>query len=313
MSGNGKSLGLKSYDDIFSTEEERQETRQERVVRLPLADLHYFKNHPFKVKDDEQMAETAESVKDYGVLVPGLVRPDPAGGYEIVSGHRRHRASELAGVPDMPVIIREMDDDTAVVIMVDSNLQRENLLPSEKAWAYKMKLDAMNRQGERNDLTCSQLGNKLKGIKSSDLLATQSGESKNQIFRYIRLTSLTPPILDVVDEKKLAFNPAVEVSYLKPEEQGWLFEAMCRDECSPSLGQAQRLKKFSQDGKLTEDVISAILSEERPLETKLVFDKRDNLSNYFPKSFTARQQKEVIFKLLDTWAKNRQRQQGQER
>lgn len=313
MSGSGKSLGLKSYDDIFSTEEARQEERQERVVRLPLAELHYFKNHPFKVKDDEQMAETAESIKDYGVLVPGLVRPDPAGGYEIVSGHRRHRASELAGVPDMPVIIREMDDDTAVVIMVDSNLQRKNLLPSEKAMAYKMKLDAMKRQAGRPKENGGQVDTHLIKGKSRDILAEQIGESAKQVDRFIRLTSLTPSILDAVDEKKLAFSPAVEVSYLKPEEQGWLFDAMCRDECSPSLGQAQRLKKFSQDGKLTEDVITAILSEERPLETKLVFDKRDNLSNYFPKSYTVRQQKEVIVKLLDTWAKNRQRQQGQER
>lgn len=310
MSVSGKSLGLKGYEEIFSTEEERREGL-EQVVRLPLTELHFFKNHPFKVRDDEKMAETAESVAAHGVLVPGLVRPDPAGGYEIVSGHRRHRASELAGVADMPVIVRDMDDDTATIIMVDSNLQRESLLPSEKAWAYKMKLDAMKRQGARTDLTSSQVGMKLKGVQALDILGEQAGESRNQIHRYIRLTALLPPILDAVDERKLAFSPAVEVSYLTINEQGWLFDVMCRDECAPSLGQAQRLKKFSQDGKLTEDVITAILSEEKPLESKVVFDKKDNLSGYFPKSYTVRQQKEVILRLLDTWAKNRQR--GQER
>lgn len=309
MSGAKSGMGLKPFADIFSTEEERQEAAQERVVHIPLAEMHYFKTHPFKVVDDEKMAETAESITAHGVLVPALARPDPSGGYEIVSGHRRHRASELAGLVDMPVIIREMDDDTATIIMVDSNLQRENLLPGEKAWAYRLKLEAMKRQTGRPIKNGSQVGNNSLGQKSSDILAEQMGESKNQIFRFIRLTSLLPPLLDAVDEKRLAFGPAVEASYLTLDEQGWLLDVMERDECSPSLNQAQRLKSFSQGGKLTEDVIVGVMSEEKPLDSKVVI-KQDKLGKYFPKSYTPHQMEEVIYKLLEGWAKTRARERS---
>ena len=256
-------ISLSSYDDIFQTDQSREEAQQERVQEIPLSELHPFKGHPFKVLDDDAMQKTVESIAQFGVMTPAIARPRPEGGYELIAGHRRHHASELAGKETMPVIVREMDDDAATILMVDSNLQRETILPSERAFAYKMKLEAMNHQGERVDLTCSQLGNKSAGKKSSELLAEQVGQSKNQIFRYIRLTELIPELLDMVDEKKIAFNPAVELSYLKKEEQKDFLEAMDYAQATPSLSQAQRLKKFSQEGKCSLDAMCAIMSEER--------------------------------------------------
>ena len=255
MKSSAKKVELASVDDLFSTEESRADAQRERVLEIPLSELHPFKNHPFKVKDDESMMETADSIRQYGVLVPAIARPDPEGGYELVAGHRRHRASELAEKETMPVIVRDLDDDAATIIMVDSNLQRESLLPSERAFAYKMKLEAMNHQGQRADLTCSQVGNKSTGKKSSEVLAEQVGQSKNQIFRYIRLTELIPELLDMVDERKIAFNPAYELSFLKKEEQTQLLDAMDSEQATPSLSQAQRLKKYSQEGHLTLDMM----------------------------------------------------------
>ena len=263
MKSSAKKIELASVDDLFSTEEGRQDAKLEKIQELPLSELHPFKNHPFKVKDDEAMMETADSIKQYGVLVPAIARPDPEGGYELVAGHRRHRASELAEKETMPVIVRDLDDDAATIIMVDSNLQRESLLPSERAFAYKMKLDAMKHQGERVDLTCSQVGNKLEGKKSSEILAEQVGQSKNQIFRYIRLTELIPELMDMVDEKKIALNPAYELSFLKKEEQVDLLDAMDSEQATPSLSQAQRLKKYSQEGHLTLDMMRVIMGEEK--------------------------------------------------
>ena len=286
MKSSVKNIKLASVDDIFSTEESRADDQRERVQEIPLSELHPFKNHPFKVKDDEAMMETADSIKQYGVLVPAIARPDPEGGYELVAGHRRHRASELADMETMPVIVRDLDDDAATIIMVDSNLQRESLLPSERAFAYKMKLDAMKHQGGRMDLTCSQVGNKLGGKKSSEVLAEQVGQSKNQIFRFIRLTELIPELLDMVDERKIAFNPAYELSFLKPTEQEMLIEAMDYAQATPSLSQAQRMKKFSQDGKLSQDVMEAIMSEEKKSELDKVTLSSDTLRKYFPKSYT---------------------------
>ena len=307
MKSSVKNIKLASVDDIFSTEESRADDQRERVQEIPLSELHPFKNHPFKVKDDEAMMETADSIKQYGVLVPAIARPDPEGGYELVAGHRRHRASELADMETMPVIIRELDDDAATIIMVDSNLQRESLLPSERAFAYKMKLDAMKHQGERVDLTCSQVGNKLGGKKSSEVLAEQVGQSKNQIFRFIRLTELIPELLDIVDERKIAFNPAYELSFLKPTEQEMLIEAMDYAQATTSLSQAQRLKKFSQDGKLSQDVMEAIMSEEKKSELDKVTLSSDTLRKYFPKSYTPQRMQETIIKLLEQWQKKRQR------
>ena len=307
MKSSARNIKLASVDDIFSTEESRADDQRERVQEIPLSELHPFKNHPFKVKDDEAMMDTAESIKQYGVLVPAIARPDPEGGYELVAGHRRHRASELAEQETMPVIVRDLDDDAATIIMVDSNLQRESLLPSERAFAYKMKLEAMKHQGERVDLTCSQVGNKLGGKKSSEVLAEQVGQSKNQIFRFIRLTELIPPLLDMVDEKKIAFNPAYELSFLKPKEQEMLIEAMDYTQATPSLSQAQRLKKFSQDGKLSEDVMDAIMSEEKKGEWDRVTLDSQTLRKYFPKSYTPQRMQETIIKLLEQWQKKRQR------
>jgi len=308
MKSSAKNIQIASYDDLFKTDEERLADTQERIQELPLEKLVPFPNHPFKVTDDEKMQETVDSIKEYGVLVPILVRPKDDGNYEIVSGHRRHHASILAGKTEIPAIIREMDDDAAILVMVDSNLQRENILPSEKALAYKMKLDAMNRQGKRNDLTCSQFGNKLYGKKSSDLLAEQTGDSKNQIFRYIRLTDLQPELLDMVDNKQMAFNSAVEVSYLAENEQIQLYEVLKTNECCPSLSQASRLKKFSQDGKLDVNVMDAIMSEEKAIESKLVL-KGDTIRKYFPKSYTPIEMQNTIIKLLEEWQKKQQRQQ----
>lgn len=300
---------MASVDDLFSTEEGRQDAKLEKIQELPLSELHPFKNHPFKVKDDEAMMETADSIKQYGVLVPAIARPDPEGGYELVAGHRRHRASELAEKETMPVIVRDLDDDAATIIMVDSNLQRESLLPSERAFAYKMKLDAMKHQGERVDLTCSQVGNKLEGKKSSEILAEQVGQSKNQIFRYIRLTELIPELMDMVDEKKIALNPAYELSFLKKEEQVDLLDAMDSEQATPSLSQAQRLKKYSQEGHLTLDMMRVIMGEEKKSDLDRVTFTSDTLRKYFPKSYTPQRMQETIIKLLEAWQKKRQRDQ----
>ena len=285
MKSAAKNIQLASYDDLFKTDEERQADAQERIQNLPLDKLEPFPNHPFKVIDDDKMLETVESIKERGVLVPILVRPKNDGNFEIVSGHRRHHASQLAGLTEIPAIVREMDDDTAILLMVDSNLQREELLPSEKAFAYKMKLDAMKRQGQRTDLTSAQIGRKFDGKESRELLAEQVGESRNQISRFIRLTNLVPNLLDRVDNKTMAFNAAVEVSYLTEPEQLMLCDAIEREECTPNLSQAKRLKQYSQDGKLDENVMDAIMTEEKPIEDKLVL-KGDVLAKYFPRTYT---------------------------
>ena len=309
MKSSAKKVELASVDDLFSTEESRADAQREKVVEIPLSELHPFKGHPFKVKDDEAMMETADSIKQYGVLVPAIARPDPEGGYELVAGHRRHRASELAEKETMPVIVRALDDDAATIIMVDSNLQRESLLPSERAFAYKMKLEAMKHQGERVDLTCSQVGTKLTGKKSSELLAEQVGQSKNQVFRFIRLTELIPEFLDMVDEKKIALNPAYELSFLKKEEQRDLLDAMDSEQATPSLSQAQRLKKFSQDGHLSIDVMRAIMGEEKKSDLDRVTFTSDTLRKYFPRSYTPARMQETIIKLLEQWQRKRQRDQ----
>lgn len=303
------SIKLTSVDDLFTTEESRAEQQREKVMDIPLSEISDFPNHPFKVKADEAMLEMADSVKQYGVLVPGLVRPKADGGYEMVAGHRRKKASELAGCETMPCIVRDMDDNAATIIMVDSNLQRESILPSEKAFAYKMKLEAMNRQGQRTDLTCSQLGNKLDSKKSSEILAEQMGESKNQIFRYIRLTELIPSILDMVDEKQIAFNPAVELSYLAEKEQHELYDTMQSEDCTPSLAQAQRMKKLSQDGRLSVDVIFSILTEEKPNQKEKFNIQKERIDRFFPKNFSEKQKEDLIVQLLESWYKKRQRDQ----
>ncbi len=282
MKSSAKKIELASVDDLFSTEEGRQDAKLEKIQEIPLSELHPFKNHPFKVKDDEAMMETADSIKQYGVLVPAIARPDPEGGYELVAGHRRHRASELADKETMPVIVRDLDDDAATIIMVDSNLQRESLLPSERAFAYKMKLDAMKRQaGRPSKENCSQVGNDF-GKKSSEVLAEQVGQSKNQIFRYIRLTELIPELMDMVDEKKIALNPAYELSFLKKEEQVDLLDAMDSEQATPSLSQAQRLKKYSQEGHLTLDMMRVIMGEEKKSDLDRVTFTSDTLRKYFP-------------------------------
>ena len=283
MKSSAKKVELASVDDLFSTEESRADAQREKVVEIPLSELHPFKGHPFKVKDDEAMMETADSIKQYGVLVPAIARPDPEGGYELVAGHRRHRASELAEKETMPVIVRDLDDDAATIIMVDSNLQRESLLPSERAFAYKMKLDAMKHQGERVDLTSSQVGTKL---RADEILAQQAGSSRNQVQRYIRLTELIPELMDMVDEKKIALNPAYELSFLKKEEQVDLLDAMDSEQATPSLSQAQRLKKYSQEGHLTLDMMRVIMGEEKKSDLDRVTFTSDTLRKYFPKSYT---------------------------
>lgn len=301
-------LALSSYDDIFGTDESRAEAAQEKVQEIPVAELHPFKDHPFQVVDDEEMRKMAESIKEYGVLVPLLARPLSEGGYEIISGHRRHHAAELAGVENIPVIVREMDDDTAVILMVDSNLQRENILPSERAFSYKMKLEAMKRKAGRPDKeNCSQLGNNF-GVKSSDEMAEEIGTSKNQIFRFIRLTNLIPELLDKVDAKQLSFNPAVELSYLTPEEQKNFLDVMEELETAPSLSQTQRLKRLSQEGRCSREAIEIILEEDKkaPLD-RVVFDN-DVIRKYFPKTYTKKQMEDTILKLLDQWQKKRERE-----
>ncbi|WP_455565873.1 ParB/RepB/Spo0J family partition protein [Paenibacillus dendritiformis] len=303
------SIKLTTVADLFSTEESRADEKREKVLDIPLSEISDFPGHPFKVKADEAMLEMAESVKQYGVLVPGLVRPKADGGYEMVAGHRRKKASELAGSETMPCIVRELDDDQATIIMVDSNLQREYILPSEKAFAYKMKLEAMKRQGQRTDLTSAQLGRKLEGKESREILAEQVGESKNQISRYIRLTELTPSILEMVDDKRIAFNPAVELSYLSEEEQQALYETMQSEDCTPSLAQAQRMKKLSQDGRLNVDVIFSILTEEKPNQKEKMTIRRERVDRFFPREFTEKQKEDLIVQLLESWYKKRQREQ----
>ena len=306
MKSSAKNVKLATVDDLFSTEESRASENLEKIVEIPLSDLHSFKNHPFKVRDDEAMMETADSVRQYGVLVPAIARPDPDGGYELIAGHRRRRASELAGKETMPVIVRDLDDDAATIIMVDSNLQREELLPSERAFAYKMKLEAIKHQGARTDLTSVQVEQKL---SARDRVAKEAGEKSGvQVMRYIRLTVLIPPLLDMVDEKKIAFNPAYELSFLKPEEQQMLLETMDYEQATPSLSQAQRMKKFSQDGKLTEEVMLAIMSEEKKGEPDKVTLTGDMLRKYFPKSYTPQKMQETIIKLLEQWQRRRQQQ-----
>lgn len=306
MKSSARNIELKSVDDLFATEEIREDAQREKVQNIPLGELHPFKNHPFKVKDDAAMQDTVDSVREYGVLVPAIARPDPSGGYELIAGHRRHHASELAGKETMPVIIRDLDDDAATIIMVDSNLQREELLPSERAFAYKMKLEAMKHQGERLDLTSAQVGRKLENRESREILAEQVGQSRNQISRFIRLTELIPTLLDMVDERKIAFNPAVELSYLKKEEQTLLLEAMDSEQATPSLSQAQRLKKFSQQKMLSLDVMRAVMSEEKKNDLDRVTLKNETLRKYFPKSYTPKQMEDTIIKLLEGWYKKRQ-------
>lgn len=305
MASKERKLSLTSYDDLFQSSDNRETEQREQIVELPLKQLHPFKNHPFRVRDDEAMARTVESVKEYGVLTPGIARPLPKGGYEIVAGHRRKHACELAGLTTMPFIVRDMDDDTATILMCDSNLQRENILPSERAFAYKMKLEAIKRQGARTDLTSSQVGTKSK--RADEVIAEQVGESRNQVQRYIRLTELAPELMQLVDDRKIALNPAVEMSYLKPEEQSKLLSVMAAQEATPSLSQAQRLKRYSQEGKLSEDVMDAIMSEEKKEVDRITLTS-DKLKQYFPKSFTPRQMEETIFKLLEQWQQKRERE-----
>ena len=306
MKSSAKNVKLASVDDLFSTEESRAGDQREKVVEIPLSELHPFKDHPFKVKDDEAMMDTAESIRQYGVLVPAIARPDPNGGYELIAGHRRHHASEIAGKDTMPVIVRDLDDDAATIIMVDSNLQREELLPSERAFAYKMKLDAIKHQGIRSDLTSAQVGPKL---TAAEKIAENSPDSKSQIKRFIRLTELIPPLLDMVDEKKIALSPAYELSFLKPQEQAWLGETMDYEQATPSLSQAQRMKRFSQEGKLTEDMVLAVMSEVKKEELDKVTFSSETLRKYFPKSYTPQRMQETIIKLLEQWQRKRQQQQ----
>ena len=310
MPRKGANVTLSSYDEIFTTEEGRTESQQEHVQMIPLSELHPFEGHPFRVVDDEEMQKTVESVKQYGVLTPAIARPDPDGGYEIISGHRRLRASELAGLDKLPVIVREMDDDTAIIFMVDSNLQREHILPSERAFAYKMKLDAIKHQGARTDLgkesTSTQVAQKL----SVEKVGEDAGVSKDTVRRYIRLTELIPEIRDMVDEKKIAFNPAVELSYLKLEEQREFLDAMDYAQAAPSLSQAQRLKKLSQEGDCKLDAMCEVMNEVKKDDMTTITIPHDVLRKYFPRSYTPQQMQDVIVKLLDQWQKKRNREQA---
>lgn len=303
MKSSARNIELKSVDDLFATEEIREDAQREKVQNIPLGELHPFRNHPFKVKDDAAMQDTVDSVREYGVIVPAIARPDPSGGYELIAGHRRHHASELAGKETMPVIIRDLDDDAATIIMVDSNLQREELLPSERAFAYKMKLEALKHQGARTDLTSRQVVGKL---EMADIVGKNMGESGRQVQRFIRLTELIPTLLDMVDERKIALNPAVELSHLKKEEQTLLLEAMDSEQATPSLSQAQRLKKFSQQKMLSLDVMRAVMSEEKKTDLDRVTLKNETLRRYFPKSYTPKQMEDTIIKLLEGWYKKRQ-------
>ena len=304
MPKNSLNVSLKGADDIFSTEESRQEQQREQVQQIPIGELFPFKNHPFKVLDDESMQRTVESVEQYGVLSPLIARPRPEGGYEIISGHRRQHAAQLAGLDALPVIVRQMDDDAAVLLMVDSNLQRENILPSERAFAYKMKLEALKNQGARSDLTSVQVAPKL----STEKIGEEVGMSKDNVKRYIRLTNLVPELLDMVDEKKIAFNPAVELSYLDEAQQRDFLEAMNDTQNAPSLSQAQRLKKLVQEGHFSYDVAFAVMGEEKKGELDKVVIKNDTLRKYFPRSYTPKQMEDTIIKLLEQWQRKLQRQ-----
>ena len=305
MQKKGGNVSLNTYADIFSTEQSRAEDRLEKVREIPLAELHPFKNHPFKVLDDESMQRTVESIARFGVLSPAIARPSPDGGYELVAGHRRHHACELVGMETMPVIVRDLDDDAATIFMVDSNLQRETLLPSERAFAYKMKLEAIKHQGMRSDLTSTQVAQKL----SVQQVGDEAGVSKDTVRRFIRLTELIPELLDMVDQKQIAFNPAVELSFLKPEEQKQLLEAMDYAQATPSLSQAQRLKKYSQEGKCTLEVMCTVMDEEKKTDLDRVIIKQDVLRKYFPKSYTPKQMEDTIIRLLEQWQRKKQREQ----
>lgn len=305
MPKSNANLALKGLDEMFSTEESRQEQKREQVQQIPIEELFPFKEHPFKVLDDEAMQRTVESVAQYGVLAPLIARPRPEGGYEIISGHRRQHAAELAGLDTLPVIVREMTDDAAVILMVDSNLQRENILPSERAFAYKMKLEALKNQGARSDLTSAQIGRKL---EAADIVGQEAGESRNQVRRFIRLTNLIPELLDLVDEKKISFNPAVELSYLDEAQQWDFLQAMDETQNAPSLSQAQRMKKLAQEGKFTYEAAFAIMGEAKKDELDKVVIKNDTLKKYFPRSYTPRQMEDVIIKLLEQWQRRQQRQ-----
>lgn len=305
MPKKGENISLTSYDDLFETDESRAESQLERVQNIPVRELVPFKNHPFKVLDDEAMLRTTESIAEYGVLTPLIARPLDNGGYEIISGHRRAHAAELAGLAEVPVLVRDMDDDAATVLMVDSNLQRENILPSERAFAYKMKLEAMKHQGSRSDLTLSQVGTKL---RTDQVMAKELGESRNQIQRYIRLTNLVPDLLDLVDCKQISFNPAVELSYLSPGEQETFLQAMDEVQAAPSLSQAQRLKKLAQEGNFTMDAAREIMNEVKKGDLERVTFRNEQLRRYFPRSYTAQQMQDTIIKLLDQWQKKKSRE-----
>ena len=312
MSAKPRDLGMTPLDDLFSTDESRAEAQLEKVVTLNPADISDFPNHPFKVKQDEAMAEMVDSVKQYGVLVPALVRPKADGGYEMVAGHRRKCAATLAGITEMPCIVRNLTDDEATIIMVDSNLQRETILPSEKAFAYKMKLEAMKRQGERTDLTSSPLDKKLKGLTSAQQVSQKSGDSQPQIYRYIRLTELIPSVLDMVDSSKIAFRPAVELSYLSKEQQQSLHDTMECEDCTPSLAQAVKMKEFSRDGKLTEEVILSIMQEEKPNQREQFKMPKERISKYFAPGTPAQKIEDIIIKALELY-RRRERQRDMER
>ena len=303
MPKSSVNASLSSYDDIFSTEESRQEEQREQVRQIPIGELFPFKNHPFKVLDDDSMSDTVESVKQYGVLSPLIARPRPKGGYEIISGHRRQHAAELAGLETLPVIVREMSDDAAVILMVDSNLQREHILPSERAFAYKMKLDAIKNQGTRSDLTSTQVVSKL---RSNEKLGAENNQSRETVRRFIRLTNLIPELLDMVDNKTVSFNPAVELSYLSPEQQQEVIRAMDDTQNFPSVSQAKRIKKLAQDGTFTTETVVAIMGEEKKSEIDTVTIKNDTLRKYFPRSYTPKQMEDTIIKLLEQWQKKRQ-------
>ena len=303
MPKSSVNASLSSYDDIFSTEESRQEEQREQVQQIPIGELFPFKNHPFKVLDDDSMSDTVESVKQYGVLSPLIARPRPKGGYEIISGHRRQHAAELAGLETLPVIVRQMDDDAAIILMVDSNLQREHILPSERAFAYKMKFDAMKNQGTRSDLTSTQVVSKL---RSNEKLGAENNQSRETVRRFIRLTNLIPELLDMVDNKTVSFNPAVELSYLSPEQQQEVIRAMDDTQNFPSVSQAKRIKKLAQDGTFTTETVVAIMGEEKKSELDTVTIKNDTLRKYFPRSYTPKQMEDTIIKLLEQWQKKRQ-------
>lgn len=310
MKSSASKIELKAYDDLFQTDESRADLKREKVIDIQISEIDDFPDHPFKVRIDEAMQDMVESIKKVGILTPATVRQKEDGRYELLSGHRRKKACELAGIDKLPVLVKEMSKDEAIIFMVDSNLQREELLPSEKAFSYKMRLEAMKRQGERTDLTCSPLANKLQGLKSAEMLGNKVGESKDQVYRFIRLTELIPEILQMADERRIAFQPAVEVSYLTNEEQKMLYDTMDCEESTPSLSQAQRMKKLSADGRLNEDVIFSILTEEKPNQKEKLTLKDERFNKYFPKTYTAQQKEELLAKLLENWW---QKQRQQER